>query len=510
MFYAGSVKIRASNAMPNHPLKFEFPEIRRDPLRRLPWAACVVAAFIFLAPNLDFAYALAWHDGQRLAQLGLLALVLLTLVLPGTATSVAAIWGDLPRAIRYALLVAFALGVASSFSAALPRWALLDCGLLLLLIVLGLSIAANRHALGDGADPLLVLLFFATASAYAFTTCSVYVAMLLVGSDYGQGFDIRELYTSFSNVRFFGHVQTMLLPFLLLPAMWWGKTRLHLLLLWSVPAVWWMLAVGSGTRGTWVALLAGVIAVLLFGGKAGRRWAKWQSAGLLCGLLSYGVFVLAVPQLLDLPASFLHRTGDITSLSLREVLWSTALDYIVQHPWLGVGPMHYAYWATEVAAHPHNAVLQWLAEWGVPAGLLFTGVWGAGGFSLVAHVRRLDEQGADQSRLFRVALLAALTGASAQAMVDGVLIMPVSQTLLALLAGWAIGMMSAVRGSATGSRGRLFLMPVVLLATAAVVYGVAPEINRLAERQQNYLAARGPDTILFPRFWTLGWINTDH
>lgn len=498
------------NTMSYNPLKFEFSGNRRDLLRRLPWAACVVAVFVFLAPNLDFAHALPWHDGQRLAQLGLLVLVLLTLAVPGTAANVATVWTNLPRAICCALLVAFALGAASGFAAALPRWALLESGLLLLLIVLGLSIAANRRVLGDAADPLLVLLFFVTAAAYAFTTCSVYAAMLLVGPAYGQGFDIRELYTSFSNVRFFGHVQTMLLPFLLLPAMWWGTTRARRILFWSVPAIWWMLAVGSGTRGTWVALTAGVIAALLFGSNAGRRWAKWQGAGLLCGLLCYGVFVLGVPQLLDLPASFLHRTDDIVSLSLREVLWATALDYILQHPWLGVGPMHYAYWATEVAAHPHNAVLQWLAEWGVPAGLLLTGVWASGGISLAAYVRREARQGDDQSQLFRVALLAALTGASAQAMVDGVLVMPVSQTLLALLAGWAIGMMPAGSRRAAGGGGRLILMPVVLIAAFAVAYGVAPEINRLAERQQTYLAARGQDAILLPRFWTLGWININH
>lgn len=476
--------------------------------RGLPWTACAVALYVFLAPNVDFAAALEWHDGQRLAQLGLLSVVLLTLTAPGAATSVAVVWSGLPRAIRYALPTAFALGFISSYAAALPRWALLDWGLLLLLIMLGLSIAANRRALDERADPLLVLLFFATASAYAVTTCSVYGAMLLVGPAYGQGFDIRELYTSFSNVRFFGHVQTMLLPFLLLPAMWWGTTRVRRLLFWSVPAIWWMLAIGSGTRGTWAALLIGASAAWLFGGPAGRQWTKWQGAGLGAGMLCYAVLVLGIPQLIDLPASYLHRAGDIISLSLREVLWETALVFVAQHPLLGVGPMHYAYWATEVAAHPHNAVLQWLAEWGVPAGLLLTGVWAVGGISLAAQVRRAAEQGDNQARLFRVALLAALAGASAQAMVDGVLVMPVSQVLLALLTGWAIGQWPGAAGArVAGREERLLLTLAVLFAAAAVAYGVAPEIGQLAERQQAFLAGRDPNTILLPRFWALGWIK---
>ena len=479
-----------------------------DPLCLWPWAMAVVAIFVFLAPNFDFAYALTWHDGQRLAQLGTLVAVLLTLLVPGSASRVMAVWAGLPRAIPYALLTAFALGLMSGVVAQLPRWALLDWGLFLLLMVLGLAIAANRRALGDRVDAGLVLLFFGTATAYAVTTCLVYAGMLLVAPAYGQGFDIRELYTGFANVRFFGHVQTMLLPFLLLPAMYWGTTRLRCVLWCSVPVIWWMLAVGSGTRGTWVALLAGVVAVLLFGGGTGRRWVKWQCAGLLCGLICYGIFVLGIPQLIDLPASFMHRTDDIVSLSLREVLWRTALDFTLQHPLLGVGPMHYAYWANEVAAHPHNALLQWFAEWGLPAGLLLTGVWAAGGLSWAAAVRRTAVQGSTETQLFRIALLAALTGASAQAMVDGVLVMPVSQVLFALLCGWALGMVQSVTEPVrpVGNAERLFMACLVLFAAAAVIHGVAPEIGSLAERQQDFLAHLAPGLRLLPRFWALGWI----
>ncbi len=474
----------------------------------VPWAALAVAVWVFLAPNFDFAFALTWHDGQRLAQLGLFVAVLLTLAVPGAAPRVMAIWVGMPGVIRYALWTAFALGLLSSFVAALPRWALLDWGWLLLLLVLGLCIAANRRVLDDRVDAGLVWLFFATAAAYAVTACSVYVAMLWVGPAYDLGFDIRELYTRFSNVRFFGHVQTMVLPFLLLPALCWGMTRARCLLWWSVPAIWWLLAVGSGTRGTWAALLAGGVAAVLFGGPAGRRWARWQVVGLGVGLLGYGLFIWGIPQWMDRPTAFLHRADDLLSLSNREVLWTTALDYVMQQPWLGVGPMHYAYWATAVAAHPHNAVLQWLAEWGIPAGLLLTGVWAAGGLSFANHVRRGSESGAEPARLFRVALLAALTGAAAQAMVDGVLVMPVSQVLLALLAGWALGMMPGTADACVvGRGGKCLLVLVVLCAVAAVVYGVAPDIGQLAERQQVFFTGRDPNTPLLPRFWALGWIR---
>ncbi|MBX9903928.1 MAG: O-antigen ligase family protein [Burkholderiales bacterium] len=476
-------------------------------LRTLPWVLLAVAAFVFLAPNIDFAADLRWHDSQRFAQLALLAVVVFSLAWPGAARSLADTWALLPCWGRIALQGAFVLGFASGLLAPLPRWALLEWGQLWLLLIVVLGIAAQYRHFGRRLDQPLVLLFFATATAYAISAGSVYVVMLLVGPVYGQIFDVRELYVSFSNVRFFGHIQTMLLPFLLVPAMWWGRTRWQRIFLWSVPAIWWMLAVGSGTRGTWCALLVGVIAAWVYGGQVGRRWIKWQLGGLLSGVLCYAVFIWAVPQLLEQPVGFLHRTGDILSLSLREVLWITALDFAVQHPWLGIGPMHYAYFATRVAAHPHNAVLQWLAEWGIPAALLLTAVCAVAGLAFAGHVRRTVAEVGDRQALVLVALLAALAGAAAQAMVDGVLVMPVSQTLLVLLCGWAIGIYFAARTVRSSNMQHVILTAVTVIAAAAVAYGVAPEIGRIAEREKSYLAAHPPDTPLFPRFWTQGWIS---
>lgn len=479
-----------------------------------------VAAYVFLAPNVDFAPDLQWHDGQRIAQLVLLAVVVLVVCLtPGASRGMTAVWSDFRPGIRAALAIAFVLGLVSSVLALFPRWALLEWGLLWLLLILVLSVAAHRRS-DDRLDQWLVLVFFATATAYVVSVCIIYAAMLLIGPDYGQGFDIGELYPGFSNVRFFGHLQTMLLPFLLLPALWWGTTRARRLLLWGVPAVWWMLFIVAGTRGTWVALLIGIVAVLMFAGSLGRRWAKWQIGGLLCGMLCYAIFVLGVPKLLSQPASFIYRTGDIVSLSLRDVLWTSALEFAAQHPWFGIGPMHYAHLLeVEVASHPHGAVLQWLAEWGVPAALLLTGVCAFAGLTYAAHVRRAVKVNEDDRKgLVQIALLAALAGAAAQAMVDGVLIMPVSQTLLALLCGWGVGIYLEARKSQPRQRGTLehvFVVVLTVVAAIAVVRGVEPEIGHLAEREQAYLAQRHKTYLLIdpgaprllPRFWAQGWIS---
>lgn len=48
----------------------------------------------------------------------------------------------------------------------------------------------------------------------------------------------------------------------------------------------------------------------------------------------------------------------VFGLSLREVLWKHAWAKIVEFPWLGIGPMHFASLKNPVANHPHQAMLQ--------------------------------------------------------------------------------------------------------------------------------------------------------
>lgn len=471
------------------------------------WVVALLAAFVFLSPNVDFPPHLSWHDGQRLAQLAVLALALPWMLMPCGGRLVVREWLVWPTVIRGALVIAFMLGLVSATQAEQPRWALLEWGLLLLLLLTVPAIAAGRRGLDERADKMLILLFFATATAHTVTACTLYVAMFVVG--YGPGFEVRELYSGFSNIRFFGAVQTLLLPFLLLPAMYWGSTAQKRLLWFIVPALWWMLAVASGTRGTWAALLSGTLIAAVAAGRSGRHWAKWQLGGLLCGVVCYIIFIRVLPQLVDLPVSFMHRQGDILGLSRREVIWSAAWQHALEHPWLGIGPMHFAAFVNEVAAHPHNALLQWMAEWGVPATLLFASVWAWSGLAFMCRVRvEAGTKGIEKGALFSAALLAALAGASVQAMVDGVFVMPVSQMLCVLLAGWALGM--TVSTSAPVLSRWWWLkgpLPAVFLAAAAIVNGVALEIGDLESWHEAYLQGRGPDMVLRPRFWAQGWIS---
>lgn len=474
----------------------------------IPWIVVGVGGYIFLAPNVSISLEFHWHDSQRIGQLVTLFMVCFVVLLqPSSTRSLLDVWEKVGVWVRASLASAFTLGLISSLMAPVVRWSLLEWGMLWLLLIVAFGVAAQRREFGDQLDRPLVLLLLATATAYAVTSCTVYLTMLVVG----PFFNVRELFPGYSNVRFFGHIATMLMPFLLLPSMWWGNNFLRLAFLWIVPVVWWILVLASGTRGTWIALLVGVIVVSISCGRVGWTWVKWQVWGLLCGLLGYVVFIWAIPQMLAQPTWFIHRTEDIISLSMRDILWTKAAEFAAQNPLLGVGPMHFAYFVREIAAHPHSAVFQWASEWGVPAALLLTGVCAFGGWAFLGYVCRSCQMACDSKAMLKVALLAALTGASAQALVDGILVMPVSQTLLSLLCGWAIGMRVADCSLPVGrARGRWFRFATVI-AALAVACGVGPDIGRIEEREQNYLQAHPQiDPALprlLPRFWTQGWIE---
>jgi O-antigen ligase len=483
---------------------------RRWPATPASWLIFAVTVYVFLAPNVDFAPHLTWHDGQRIAQLVLMAVVVLVgFVVPGARKAIANIWMALSLGCRITLFAAFSVGAVSAMRAELLRWALLEWAILLLVLVVALGVAAGRKSGGEDVDTLLVAVVAATAIAYSTKTVVVYAAMLAVGEGYGVAFNVRDLFTGFSNIRFFGHVQTMLLPFLLLPAMWWATNWRQRVVMSAVPALWWMLVAASGSRGTWAGLAVGALAVLLAGGRPGRRWINWQIAGMASGLTCYAVFVLLVPAVLGQPVSFLHRSADITSLSLREVIWTSSIKFIIENPLLGIGPMHFSYYANTVAAHPHNALLQFAVEWGLPAALLFTGVFAAGGLAFVTRVKRMAAVTDNQAVITAVALLAALAGATTQAMVDGVLVMPVSQITFALICGWALGLYfsQAARPRQCSTLENMFCVALILLAVGSVIYGVLPEVGRLEQREAAYLADRPPGTLLLPRFWAQGWIN---
>src|SRR5690606_7846536 len=120
------------------------------------------------------------------------------------------------------------------------------------------------------------------------------------------------------------------------------------------------------------------------------------------------------------------------TLSGREKIWLWAWEMAIANPWLGVGPLHYAAVVNPIAAHPHQVVLQWLAEWGFIATFLAIVITVMG---LIYSARYLRQ---DRAENLDAALWVSIVGALILAQVDGVFVMPYTETWLALLLGLAV------------------------------------------------------------------------
>ena len=452
-----------------------------------------------------------WHDQQRIAELGLLCilpalsfLALDTPVFTSRADSLPAVFP--PSFSPFVLFAGFALcGLASALHARFPHWALLEWALLLSLCMGAFVVARLRQAHGAQFDRALLLVLSGVCAFYLFGFLGRYAVLFE-----GLPLRVRDMYTGFANPRFFGQFQTMTLPLLAVAAMA-GRSSLQRWGAFALLAGWWMLSIVCGTRGTWLAIAAALAAVSLVGRRTGRSWVRRQLAGIAAGLALYGLLFFAIPHLLGNQPDLINRLPELGSLSHRDVLWAEAWRMIVGHPWLGVGPMHFAAVPNGIGAHPHNAVLQIAAEWGVPALLMLLAPV-AIGFRRFAVMLRAGHDDASFSRILALSLFAALVAAATQSLVDGVIVMPYSQVTLMAVAGWSMGMCAAAvradglaASAAPGWQGAL--MPIAQLALLAILLRLAlPDVPHLPQRMRHYSAAHHTEYFL-PRFWQQGWIN---
>lgn len=468
----------------------------------------LLAVMLFAGPVVEFvpsltwdqgpvANAMAWHDRQRIEQIALLMLM---------AVGAASIWriylleslSRLPRVSRGLLLTGFSLGALSAAMSMYGRFAWLEWSTFLLLLTLTFLLAHEADRARAQFDVWAVRLLLLLAAVIALRVLMGYLAATLEGARV----DSIKLFTSVvSNRRVFGQVATLLIPLLAYPLLrpgWTLRARAGLMFL---LAVWWMLAIASGTRGTWMALGVAALLLAVVAWRQAWPWLRIQLVALSLGLLLYGLLFVWMPGLFFTDALVENRLGGLTDLTGREAIWLASVAQIQAYPWLGIGPMHLAAILGHHASHPHNAVLQLAAEWGLPAALalLSSVAWG-----LIALLRRI-RLNADPLLL---SLTAALLGASAQAMVDGVIVMPYTQLCLVLVMGWALGVyfrdapLLAAGHRVSARFSQILVAAVMLLAMGLLLRGVFPEILHRVEFTKAYLDA-GHGAIP-PRYWMVG------
>lgn len=483
-----------------------------------------VSAYIALAAS----GALQWymfapaHDEQRAAQLVLLWLTGLFLcyeVLRGRAREGMG-WLQQHPNIALALAIFFGIGVISAVSAVLPAWAFLEWAHLFLLVVtcVALSLAIAR---ARGAEAGLYLALVTAAVLYAVPVMVQYCAAVFLVHSLDNGVVVVGL----DHRRFAAQMHAMLIP--MLGALYFQYNGRYpaaaRVALFALAGFAWMLCFIAASRGAAVALLASVFALALLGRTAWLRWMKFYGVSLLIGaLLCVCLFVL-LPAWLGVPMNWENRlVSTASSPGLadspgRMFLWRKTLQLAIDSPLIGVGPMHFALRFHNEGAHPHNLILQLLAEWGPLAMLCLVGVLLFGYFHFGRYVAdKLHGATRDHGRQCTAeGLWAVLTIIAVYSMIDGLFVMPYSQMLIVFFSAWAMALTSAnvrdrtsaaVRATAAGMARRALLAIALAIALVSIAISGLPAIAGSQEREEAYLRSTHANA-LFPRFWIQGWIG---
>lgn len=449
-----------------------------------------ISPYLLLLPLLLFGLSAVdiwhpdwdWHDQQRTCQLVLLGMVAVWVLFFGCAA--------LPSSAFGILVAIFAFGLVSSLSAEWPLWAFKEWGryIGLLLLVMTLAVLADKC----GVKPILLGLIAFVGFAHALQFLLYYVSAFISGF---YLLDADLLFNGFSNPRFFGQFQVMLMPILallILNIRQQGQRWLAVVLLVTL-AVQWCIALTLGGRGLWLGLAASHVALLCVRRSLGSLVAVQFVAALLGAALFVVLFHL-IPSWLDLSPTL--RDSLRTTLSGRGPLWQWAWEMALANPWLGVGPMHYAATFNPIAAHPHQVILQWAAEWGLVVTVLAMLLAGWGVIHGALYLRRSIAGNYD------AALWLAITGALVLAQVDGVFVMPYTETWLAILIGLALAQWSIPSEPRRIQRyGTMLLaLPVVVI----VGHVLLNEVPSLAE--DSHAHRKEHHSGYTPRFWQQGWI----
>jgi hypothetical protein len=175
--------------------------------------------------------------------------------------------------------------------------------------------------------------------------------------------------------------------------------------------------------------------------------------------------------------------------------------------------MHFAYFPNAIHPGTHSVSLQLMAEWGVPAAILFLSSVGFGLYRYFRRIRSLAPTGRD-GLMMDVALFTGLAAALIDAQVSDSVNHPYAQMWIAIVAGWAIGRIAKstrpdTAESKTSRLGNLLIRvtPVILAASLWLIVWPTPKHLPSIYTQNHAALSEIPrDRHYKYRFWRQGWI----
>ncbi len=368
-------------------------------------------------------------DKQRIIELVLLMLALL-------AKSISTKQTALTNTTEKTVLLIILLGLLSSFLAPAPTYAFIELAMFIGLWSIITHFAESKTLLGHSNPTLAFSILILVAAAVYLSSFPVSLA---AGIAEGGPIHWWDLFRGYDNIRFFNQFQIWTLP--LLTLLFIAKpfdSYLPRKIVAVVITCWWLLLYPTAGRGAILAILISTLLVGIIYRSASKGFIKTQLLFALSGFFSF----ILLDFIIQLITSSIVNMPDITRSGApgREALWMQALQLIIENPVLGVGPMHYAWHPNPIAAHPHSSFLQWAAEWGIPSLslIMFLFVYGTYHWLHRFSYRSVQLLPNCDGKVVMGLTCSALAGLG-HSLVSGIIVMPMSQIMFAIILGLMIG-----------------------------------------------------------------------
>ena len=468
----------------------------KQPLTTLP-LLLLLAFLLGLSPGLN---RLSFDD-QRLIEFAIIGLSLLNIAIYPTG----GVQLKLSRRHFGVLLCLSALMILSALYAEQPNSALMLTAWYLGLFFCCVSIAEIVSQSAEKWQKGILLVMLIAALLYLVNFFTGFLASFVEQIPLSW----PEPFSGFSNVRFFNQYQIWFL--LLLPLPFYPSLSKRFNLTIKIIATGWaVLLFASASRGAVLSLSSSLLLTWLIFRQQANIFLRLNIRLILFGAVVYGLLFKLIPQMLSNPVTQgWHPVESITDSSGRFELWAYAWQYIKQNPWLGIGPMHFAYYSGPTHAHPHNSVLQWASEIGIPSVLLLLYLVYNGLRAWVTTFYRLQaEKRLPVSPHLWIGLFASLCAGLIYSLFSGVIVMPLSQMMMVLIIGWMQGLYYRAEYQnhplpPVTLKQRLGLQLLAGITLIILVYTALPDVLvRLNNEElpiQDY-------PVIAPRFWQLGGI----
>ena len=468
--------------------------IKLSDFTKLPVILVYIALITFL-PSVDFMpNYIYFHDSQRLFELLLLAVVLLHFILLRSNTIKLM---PLNKNLQYGFYLLLIFSLVSVFLAKSPRHATIEVSIFAGLSYLTLFIVSLFNENKALLIKSLIYVLWLSVVLYLLSFYVGYFSALISNTPLHW----PSPFNGFNNIRLFNQYQLWPIALITLPLLAFNFKKSAQLWLYFALTCWWILLFYSASRGVLVAWVVGVAVTAIVYKKLSWPFLRVQLINIVTGFAGYYFLFKYIPSLRG--STVITSTIARESTSDRIALWAECLKFIQQNPIFGIGPMN-APWHNSKMLQPHNSLLQIASEWGLPATFIILAIAAYGIYLWLKkfNIYTLNSQ-SNLDKNLAIILFFTITTNAAYSLVDGVIVMPISQVLMFTMIGLMIGHYKY--GNLVTSNESVitsvftFRRILGLVAVVALIWSTLPEIIQgLGGYERGF--SMGPNTIN-PRIW---------